>query len=87
MPGENDMLDRATLAITAGTGVGVGIGATKSAENAQSMLNSSFEQILSGHFTWYGSDIITVVGIGLSIVGIVVTVYRIKLERRRKYAL
>ncbi|MGD6739726.1 hypothetical protein ACN08N_23595 [Photobacterium leiognathi subsp. mandapamensis] len=80
------MLDKPTLAITTGAGAAVGVGATKSAENAQSLLNSSLDQILNGAFTWYGSDLITVTGLGLSVVGIAVTVYRIRVTKRLKDA-
>ncbi|WP_256384407.1 hypothetical protein [Photobacterium toruni] len=81
------MLDKPTLAITTGAGTVVGVGATKSAENAQSLLNSSFDQIMGGQFTWYGSDMITCAGVALSIAGIIVTMYRIQVTKRLKDAL
>ncbi|SUB90627.1 hypothetical protein [Photobacterium damselae] len=81
------MFDRSTLAISAGTGTVVGIGATKSIENVQSLLNSSFDQIIHGQFTWYGSDIGMVAGIILSLIGIVVTIYRIRVTKSIRDAL
>ncbi|HIF9483141.1 hypothetical protein IHC92_18270 [Photobacterium damselae subsp. damselae] len=81
------MLDRPTLAISTGTGTVVGIGASKSVENVQSLLNSNLDQIIHGHFTWYGSDIAMVLGVLLSVAGIAVTIYRIRITKSIRDAL
>lgn len=80
-------LDKATIAIATGTGTTVGVSAAKSAQSAQSLLNSSLSQILAGDYTLYGSDIATIAGIVMGALGIVVTLYRIRVTKRLANAL
>lgn len=70
------LTDKATMSIAVGSGTTVGVGVAKGVENYQSMLNSSFADIIAGNFTWYGSDIAFVVGTSLSILGIALTAAR-----------
>lgn len=75
-------LDKTTVAMAVGTGTTIGVSSAKSAQSAQSLLNSSIAQIVSGEFTWYGSDIATVAGILLSLAGVIVTIWRIRSAKR-----
>lgn len=78
------MLDKPTLATNVGAGLAVGTSAATSLNNSQSLLNSDIPQILAGDFTLYGSDIATVMGLTLSVIGIALTVYRLKIAHKEK---
>ncbi|WP_407330568.1 hypothetical protein [Enterovibrio sp. 27052020O] len=70
------MIDKPTIAIAAGSGTTMSVTAAKSVQNTQSMLNSSWDQIIDGAFTLYGSDLAFFVGSALTLAGIVVSLLR-----------
>ncbi|SHO54395.1 hypothetical protein VQ7734_00109 [Vibrio quintilis] len=72
------------MSIAIGSGTGVGVSVANGAENYQSMLSSSLTDILAGNFVWYGADIAFVVGTGLSVIGIGVSVARMIMAKRMR---
>lgn len=70
------------MAFVVGTGTTLGVSASTSVTNSQSMINSSLDQILSGHFTMYGSDLVIIIGSILSVWGILVTMQHTRILRK-----
>lgn len=72
------MSDKSTLLVSGVTGGAVvGASASLSVRTPSSLLNTSWPDILAGNFVLYGSDITTVMGLVIGVVGTVIGVYRV----------
>ncbi|UJZ96353.1 hypothetical protein IHC92_17390 [Photobacterium damselae subsp. damselae] len=71
------MLNKTDALGAAGSVPVIGYSLHNSLEHPQSLLNSTMSQIIDGSFTMYGSDWSALIGLGLTIIGISVTIWRI----------
>ena len=72
-------------AVTAmGSAVAVGTGISQSLLTTHSLLSVSLSQFLSGDFTLYVSDIVSIIGAFCALAGLTLTFFRWYTERRQQ---
>jgi hypothetical protein len=72
--GVNQHISEATIPTTIATAT-VAQGVSSSLKNTKSLFNSSIDQIMSGDFVWYGSDVNTII-VSIVLVANVTVAYR-----------
>ncbi len=82
----NQYISEQTIPATVGTAAVVQ-GVSSSLKNTKSLFNSSIDQILSGDFVWYGSDVNTIIVSVVLVANVVVAYRRWTKDKKQGHAL